>query len=63
MDLLTILILLATFATIVSLASGVTSMAYGGEVAHRKSAEWMVWRVAFQALAFVLILFALSGWH
>jgi len=63
MDYLTGLVLLAAFATVASLASGITSMAYDGEVAHRSSAQWMMWRVGSQALAFVLILLALSGWQ
>lgn len=63
MSLLTMLILVAALATIVSLASGVVSMAHDGEVAHRSSAKWMVWRVVFQAAAVVMILLALSGWH
>ncbi len=63
MSLLTMLVLLATFATIASLASGVVSMAYDGGVAHRSSAQWMVWRVVFQATAVVMILAALSDWQ
>ena len=63
MSLLTMLILVATMATIVSLVSGVASMAHDGAIAHRSSAEWMVWRVVFQAAAVVMILLALSGWH
>jgi hypothetical protein len=42
-----------------SLASGVTAMARGGEVAHYDSAHWMVWRVAFQGAALVLMALAL----
>ncbi len=63
MSLLTMLVLAATFGTIVSLVSGVASIAHDGDIAHRSSAEWMVWRVAFQAAAVAMILLALSGWH
>jgi hypothetical protein len=34
-------------------------MARNGEVAHQSSAQWMVWRVVFQAAAFLLMVFAL----
>jgi hypothetical protein len=36
-------------------------MAHNGEAGHKSSAEWMTWRVAFQAAAFVLILLAMQG--
>lgn len=54
-----LMVLLAGVAVLVSLVSGVASMAQGGEVAHQSSAQWMVWRVVFQAAAFLLIVFAL----
>ncbi|MFN7087972.1 MAG: twin transmembrane helix small protein [Burkholderiales bacterium] len=63
MNLLTMLVLVATLATIASFISGIVSMTHDSEVAHRNSAEWMGWRVAFQAAAVVMILLALSGWH
>lgn len=56
MEMLTLLVLLAMLATVTALAAGVTSMAYDGEVGHRTSAQWMVMRVGFQAVAFLLIL-------
>jgi purine-cytosine permease-like protein len=52
-------VLAAGLAVLASLVSGVVSMAHDGEVAHQSSAQWMAWRVAFQAAAFLLILFAL----
>ena len=61
MNMLTLLVVVAVVATIVSLASGISSMAFDDEVGHRTSAEWMTWRVVFQAAAFVLILLALLG--
>lgn len=59
MSILTLLILLAAAATVVSLVSGISAMAQGGEVAHRNSAQWMVWRVVFQAVALLLMVLAL----
>ena len=61
MNMLTLLVVVAVVATIVSLASGISSMSFDDEVGHRTSAEWMTWRVVFQAAAFVLILLALLG--
>ena len=61
MNMPTLLVVVAVVATIVSLASGISSMAFDDEVGHRTSAEWMTWRVVFQAAAFVLILLALLG--
>lgn len=63
MTFLTTMVLLATLATVAALASGIVSMANDGEIAHRNSAQWMVWRVALQGLAFVLVLLAVSGWE
>lgn len=62
MNILTVAVLVAMLATIASFASGITSMACDGEVAHRKSAEWMVWRVALQGATVALLLLALTGW-
>lgn len=60
MNILTVLVFVAALATLAALAFGVASMAQDGEVAHHTSAQWMVWRVVFQAVvAFLMILFAL----
>ena len=59
MSILTLLILLAAAATVVSLVSGISAMAQGGEVRHLNSAQWMVWRVVFQAAALLLMIVAL----
>jgi hypothetical protein len=59
MDILTTLVLVAALATLASLASRIASMALDGEVRHYNSAQWMAWRVVFQAAAFLTILFAL----
>lgn len=61
MTVLTALVFAATLATLVSLASGITAMAHNGEVGHRTSEQWMVWRVVFQAAAFLAIVAALVG--
>lgn len=58
MTILTALILVAALATIASLASGIASMAFDGEIAHQDGAHWMVWRVVFQAAAFIMIMLA-----
>ena len=63
MNMLTLFVVVAAVAVIVSLASGIVAMVHNGEVGHRTSAEWMTWRVALQAAAFVLILLALLGPH
>lgn len=63
MTFLTMMVFLATLAVVASLATGIVSMAKNGEIAHRKSEQWMVWRVALQGLAFVLIMLAVSGWE
>lgn len=59
MNLLTILILLALGATIVSLALGVYSMERGGEYDRVHSTRYMAARVGFQGIALVLLLIAL----
>lgn len=58
MDALTLLVFIAAFATVAALVSGIASMAYDGEVGHRTSAQWMNWRVGFQAATFLIILLA-----
>lgn len=58
MSFLTVVVLAAMLATVVALASGISSMATGHEVGHLDSAHWMEWRVIFQAVAFLLALFA-----
>jgi len=58
-DAMKILVVLATLAVIVSLAAGISSMVQDGEVAHRRSEQWMTWRVGLQAAAVLLLLIAL----
>ena len=59
MSFLTVVVLAAILATVVALASGISSMATDHEIGHLDSAHWMEWRVAFQAIAFLLVLFAI----
>jgi len=59
MSFLTVVVLAAMLATVVSLISGISSMAVNHDIGHIDSAHWMEWRVTFQAIAFVLILFAI----
>jgi len=54
-----LLVFVAALAVLASLASGVASMVHDGKVGHQTSAQWMVWRVVFQAAAFLIIVFAL----
>ena len=63
MNMLTLFVLIAVAAVIVSLVFGVSSMATNGEISHQTSAKWMTWRVVFQAAALALIMLALLGPH
>jgi len=53
-----LLVFVAALAVMAALASGLYSMAHDGEVAHQTSAQWMMWRVVLQAVAVLLIFFA-----
>ena len=59
MDILTILIVLALVATLISLIWGVASMAQGGNYDAEHGAQLMNARVGFQAVAVVLLLIVL----
>jgi hypothetical protein len=63
MQIFTLLVMAAMVATVASLATGIVSMACDGEVGHQSSAQWMGWRVVFQAAAFLMILLALTEWQ
>jgi len=52
-------VLAAALATIVALVSGLPSMATDHGVGHLHRTHWMVGRAAFQAAAFLLVLFAI----
>jgi hypothetical protein len=59
MSLLTIVAVVALLATVYSFVCGVSSMATSTDVRHHTSEQWMIRRVAFQAVAVLLLLFAL----
>ena len=59
MNFLTIVIISALLATIVSLVIGLGFMGKGGEADEEHSTQLMFARVGFQALTFVLLLLAL----
>ena len=59
MNFLTMVVLAAVLATVVALISGISSMATDHRVGNVDSAHWMLRRVEFQAVAFLLVLFAI----
>ena len=59
MELITILIMLALIATVVSFGGGIVSMVQGGEQDRKHSAQLMFARVGFQGLALLLLAVAL----
>lgn len=59
MEILTFLILLALFATVVSLGWGIGSMAHGGKFDDKHDIQFMGARLGFQAVAIVLLLIAI----
>lgn len=61
MTVFTVLVLLAVLATLTTLASGVAAMASHGQIAHRTSEQWMVWRVVCQGAAILIVLAAILG--
>jgi hypothetical protein len=60
-DLLTLVMAGVVLATVYSFVAGISAMAIDGEVGHHTSLQWMVRRVAFQAVAVLFILIALLG--
>ena len=59
MTLYTFIIIVALLAVIASLVWGVASMAHGGHYDKEHSEHFMIARVGFQALAFILLLMTL----
>lgn len=59
MDILTVFVLVAAFATAVSLFNGIVSMAHGGESDAQQSYGLMLKRVGWQGLAVFFILLGL----
>ncbi len=58
MSLLTVTVVLALVATIVTLAWGLGSMAMGGSYDEKHSEQLMFTRIGIQAFAFVMLLLA-----
>ena len=56
MSVLTVVLVVAFAATLFSLIGGLTSMVARGETGHHSSEQWMVMRLAFQALAVAALL-------
>jgi hypothetical protein len=56
---MTLLVILAALGVAVALFNGLLSMSYGGEADQRESHRHMFKRVAWQALAVLLVLIAL----
>lgn len=59
MNLLTLLIMAAAAATVVSLVSGLRAMTHADAVSDDSSDRWMVWRVVFQGITLALLALAL----
>ena len=59
MSMLTVVVILALVATIVTLVWGVGSMASGGTYDRKHSEQLMFARVGLQAFAFVMLMLAL----
>jgi len=59
MNFLTLLIVVAMFATIMALVFGVTSMVRNGEVGQLDSEHWMAMRVFLQVTAILALVAAL----
>lgn len=59
MDVVTLLIVFALLATVVSLILGVRSMGRGGESDEARSGKYMLMRVGFQGVTLVLLVIAL----
>ncbi|MDH4062092.1 MAG: HIG1 domain-containing protein [Aquincola sp.] len=56
MNFITVILVVALIATVFSLIGGLSSMVAHGETGHHTSEQWMIMRVASQALAVAMIL-------
>jgi hypothetical protein len=61
MYLVTVVLVVALAATLFSLIGGLSSMVSHGEAGHHTSEQWMIMRVAFQALAVAMVLLLVYG--
>ena len=59
MSFFTLAVLAAVLATVAALVAGIFTMATNHEVGHVDGKHWMVGRVAFQAVAFLLVVLAI----
>ncbi len=59
MKIITILVLMALIATVVSMVAGIGSMAKGGEYDNKHSGQFMNARILFQGIAALLLIMAL----
>lgn len=59
MKILTILVILALIATVISMVVGIGSMGRGGAYDDKHSGQFMNARIIFQAIAAILLLIAL----
>lgn len=58
MSFFAVVVVAAMLATIIALATGLSSMVANHHVAHADSVHWMIRRVEFQAVAILLVLIA-----
>ena len=58
MNMLTLAIVAAILATVMSLVFGVSTMASHKAIAHHTGEQWMFLRITFQAIAVVLLVLA-----
>lgn len=58
MSFFAVVVVAAMLATIIALATGLSSMVANHQVAHADSVHWMIRRVEFQAVAILLVLIA-----
>jgi hypothetical protein len=58
MSFFAVAIVAAMLATVVALATGLSSMISNHQVGHADSVHWMIRRVEFQAVAILLVLLA-----
>jgi len=58
MNFLTLVVIVATLATIVALGLGISSMVRDGEIAHFDSEHWMASRVVLQAVVVLALVAA-----
>lgn len=58
MSFFVVVVVAAMLATVVALATGLSSMVANHQLGHANSVHWMIRRVEFQAVAILLVLIA-----